>query len=668
MKNSKMFMKMRKSSKRIAAVLACCMMLSATSCGSGIEYIDETVNGSSTESASGNSDNWDDYGQNDSDSNSDDDFSGGLGGLFDNGSDGNDNSGSSYSPDTVFADKENPEFQQFMKDYFVKAVTEDTLSYNYTIKDGSVYGVEPPKATLGDPSMEQSAIDKQQKEIQEQYDKLLKFEDAELTEDERFTYECLKTDTELSLKLFDNIYFYEPFSPMRGLQANIPTNFTDYRFDDKSDVEDYITMLNQMRDYFKGYIDFEYVKSDAGYFMSDNVADKVIEQCDEFTADKENNFMIGVFDDRIEELDFLSKEEKEDFKKRDKEAVLNSVIPAFEDLKKTMQELKGTGKNDKGICNYEGGKDYYANYIFPSFSGSSKTPSEEIDVMDNRFKNLVNEMSMIYSTNPDAYNAYAENYSNLFDDSDKMDASELIDYQIEHCLDDYPDLDNIKYTANYLDKHMEKIMENVLAYYMSPAIDDPEGNLIYVNGSHSSGMWTTLSHEGCPGHMFQNAYFMSTNPNLVRMIQGNIGYKEGWAVYSSYGSLDQYDFGGSQYKEEFADLSRINEDLGYLIYGRIDLGVNYEGWDIEDIKDYLSKSGYGTDFAEDVMTTVTGDPGVYLSYTTSFYEMEELRKYAEDELGSKFSAKEFNKTILDAGPCQFCNLRTKVEKYVYENK
>ena len=61
--------------------------------------------------------------------------------------------------------------------------------------------------------------------------------------------------------------------------------------------------------------------------------------------------MIGVFDDRIEELDFLSKEENEDFKKRDKEAVLNSVIPAFEDLKKTMQELKGTGKNDKGICN-----------------------------------------------------------------------------------------------------------------------------------------------------------------------------------------------------------------------------------------------------------------------------------------------------------------------------
>ena len=33
-------------------------------------------------------------------------------------------------------------------------------------------------------------------------------------------------------------------------QANLPTNLTDYRFDDKSDVEDYVTMVAQMRDYF----------------------------------------------------------------------------------------------------------------------------------------------------------------------------------------------------------------------------------------------------------------------------------------------------------------------------------------------------------------------------------------------------------------------------------
>ena len=547
---------LRQNAKKIAAILVCCLMISATSCGSGIEYVDETGYSNSTTEE----------------------------GSSDNGSGSSSNI--TYTGDVEYADSDNEEFQKFMKDYFVESVTEDTLTYNYEVKDGSKYGIESPAATLGDASMDKAAIDKQKKNIQDRYDKLMTFKDVKLTEDETFTYECLKSDMEIAIKAFDNIYFYEPFSPMRGLQANIPTNFTDYRFDDKSDVEDYVTMLGQMRQYFKGSIDFEYEKSKAGYFMADAVADKVIEQCDEFTAEKENNFMIEVFNDRVEKLDFLSKEEKEDFKKRDKEAILNSVIPAFEDLKKCMTELKGTGKNSMGICNYEGGKDYYTNYIFPSFSDSAKTPDEEIEVMESRKKNLITEMSLLYSSNPDAYQSYVDNSETILKKYDKMDASEVIDYLIKNCMDDYPELDNIKYTSNYLDKHMEKIMDSVLAYYMAPALDDPDHNIIYVNGAHPDGMWTTLAHEGCPGHMFQNAYFMSTNPNLVRSIQGNIGYKEGWAVYTSYRSLEKCDFDGSEYANEYAKLTKINEDLGYLLYGRIDLGVNYEGWTKEDVVDF----------------------------------------------------------------------------------
>ena len=192
-----------------------------------------------------------------------------------------------------------------------------------------------------------------------------------------------------------------------------------------------------------------------------------------------------------------------------------------------------------------------------------------------------------------------------------MSATEMIDYLMENVMDDFPELDKIPYKANYLDKHMEKIMDHTLAYYMSPAIDDEENNLIYVNGAHPDGMWTTLSHEGCPGHMFQNTYFQATNPKPIRAIQGNLGYMEGWAVYSSYSTLSKCDFGGSQYAAQLGQLLKINEDLGYLLYGRIDLGVNFEGWTEDDVKKYLEKSGYGTDIAEDIMTTVIGDPGVY---------------------------------------------------------
>ena len=413
---------------------------------------------------------------------------------------------------------------------------------------------------------------------------------------------------------------------------------------------------------------FEYEKSEAGYFMSDKTADTVIKQCDEFTAEGENHFLIESFDERIDQLTFLSDKEKEDFKKRDKEAVLNSAIPAFQDIKKTLQELKGTGKNELGICNYEGGRDYYSGYLFPFYSGSSKTCNEEITVMESRQQNLVLQLSAVYYANPDAYKSFTDNYNTLQSDYDKMSATELLDYFMENVMDEYPELSSIPYKANYLDKHMEKIMDQVLAYYMSPPIDDKENNLIYVNGAHTDGMWTTLSHEGCPGHMYQNTFFQSTNPKPIRAIQGNLGYMEGWAVYASYKTLSKCDFGGSEYAQQYAQLYKINEDLGYLLYGRIDLGVNFEGWNLDDVKKYLETSGYSSDGAEEIMGVVIGDPGLYLSYTTGYYEMEELRNYAEQELGSKFDEKEYHKAILTAGPCQYKELRTVVDKYIEENK
>jgi uncharacterized protein (DUF885 family) len=235
-------------------------------------------------------------------------------------------------------------------------------------------------------------------------------------------------------------------------------------------------------------------------------------------------------------------------------------------------------------------------------------------------------------------------------------------------MDDFPDMDKINYKVRYLSKPLETIMDGVLAYYMSPPIDDKENNLIYVNGAHPTDMWVTLAHEGCPGHMYQNTYFQSTNPSPVRAIQSNLGYMEGWAVYSSYSTVDKCDFGGSEYAQTLAKLSLINTELGYMLYGRIDMGVNYEGWTKEDVKDYLLKSGYSADQVDDVYTTIIGDPGVYLSYTVSFYEMEELRQYAENELGTKFDAKEYHKAILSCGPCQFPNLKTVVDEYISENR
>lgn len=564
----------------------------------------------------------------------------------------------SFSEDAL---KEQQEFEQYLDDYFKDVVTDDTLTYNYTIRDGADYGLEEPEVTLGDPGMTAEEIGQDKEEFEGWVKKLDAIDRSCLTEDQKLTYDVLDEYFEVSAGIFDNVYLYEPFSPMRGLQANIATNFTDYRFDDKGDVERYIELLGQIPDYFAEYLDFEQEKSEKGYFMSDAVCDKVISQCKDFVADKENHFMVTTFNDNIDALDFLTDEEKAEYKEANKQAVVNSLLPAFENVAAVLSGLKGTGTNDGGICNYDGGKEYY-EYLLKNFAGTAKSPEEVIDMLDTELQKLMVSLYQYYLGNQAAYEYFAANYDSIFAETDQMTASEMVDKMMETASEHYPDAGTINYKAEALDKNLETIMDDVLAYYMAPAIDDPDNNLIRVNGLHTDGMWTTLAHEGYPGHMLQNAYYMSTDPEPVRTLMNFLGYKEGWAMYACYDSLYYYEYEEPEYGDTIAALYQLNDEMSYLMMGRVDLGINYEGWTLQDTADYLTKNGMDGSAAQELYTTMVGDPAVYQSYSTVYYEMKELRDYAEEKMGDDFDLKTFNTIILETGPCQFDILKEQVDK------
>lgn len=557
----------------------------------------------------------------------------------------------SFSEDAL---KEQQEFEQYLDDYFKDVVTDDTLTYNYTIRDGADYGLEEPEVTLGDPGMTAEEIGQDKEEFEGWVKKLDAIDRSCLTEDQKLTYDVLDEYFEVSAGIFDNVYLYEPFSPMRGLQANIATNFTDYRFDDKGDVERYIELLGQIPDYFAEYLDFEQEKSEKGYFMSDAVCDKVISQCKDFVADKENHFMVITFNDNIDALDFLTDEEKAEYKEANKQAVVNSLLPAFENVAAVLSGLKGTGTND-------GGKEYY-EYLLKNFAGTAKSPEEVIDMLDTELQKLMVSLYQYYLGNQAAYEYFAANYDSIFAETDQMTASEMVDKMMETASEHYPDAGTINYKAEALDKNLETIMDDVLAYYMAPAIDDPDNNLIRVNGLHTDGMWTTLAHEGYPGHMLQNAYYMSTDPEPVRTLMNFLGYKEGWAMYACYDSLYYYEYEEPEYGDTIAALYQLNDEMSYLMMGRVDLGINYEGWTLQDTADYLTKNGMDGSAAQELYTTMVGDPAVYQSYSTGYYEMKELRDYAEEKMGDDFDLKTFNTIILETGPCQFDILKEQVDK------
>ncbi len=550
-------------------------------------------------------------------------------------------------------------FEEFLDDYFAEYATQDTVTYNYTVKDGSTYGLEEPELTLGECDMSDDAIAAEKEEFEEWFARLEAIDRTCLTADQQLTYDVIYEYCELETVAYDNVYLYEPFSPMRGLQANVSTSFTEYRFDDASDVENYIALLYLLPDYFDGYLDFEVTKSEQGYFMSDAVCEEVIEQCEDFLTYDDVHFMVTVFNEKVDDLDFLTEAEKADYKEQNAAAVEDGLLPAFENTIEVLTSLKGTGTNDQGICYYEGGSEYY-EYLLQYYSGTSKTADEVYEILEEKMNDLMTEIYEVYFACPSAYEYFATYYDELFDDVDGMTATEIIDYLMENVSENYPDCGTITYEAKGLEEDLQNIMDSTLAYYLSPAIDDPEGNIIRVNGLYTSGLFTTLAHEGFPGHMLQNAYFMSTDPEPVRTTFTFLGYAEGWAMYVAYAAIEEYDFGGNEYAQYLGKLYRINEEMSYLAMGMLDLGINAQGWSIEECEEFLDAYGFSGAAAEDMYTTFIGDPGVYQSYSTAYYELLEIKEYAEETLGDTFDLLEFNTAVLETGPCQYDILKVQV--------
>ena len=156
--------------------------------------------------------------------------------------------------------------------------------------------------------------------------------------------------------------------------------------------------------------------------------------------------------------------------------------------------------------------------------------------------------------------------------------------------------------------------------------------------------------------MYQfTSFYNRDDVHNIRKTLDFIGATEGWAQYASNCTLDYLDMSDNERK-----LTIINDLITYIVVSRVDLGVNYEGWDIDDTFDYLSGFfSVDTDYdSEDnlvmnVYSSAVGDPGLYFPYTIGHIYMNDMREKAEEELGSDFDAKEYNRWLADVGITTF---------------
>ena len=560
-----------------------------------------------------------------------------------------------YSVGTA-SDKVNADFDDFTREIFTDAVSTDALTLHFELKDPSAYDIDLDTIDLGRINL-QNPIDTFVSDIstdalrQELHD----FDYEELTEKQQQTYDILDEFLETEQTYDSKTLFYYPeyLSSTSGTQSLLPVMMSEYAFYSPADVDDYLLLLQDFPNCFNNILDYEQEKADAGLFMSDESADEVIASCQSFIEDPDNNMLIEVFPEKLESVSGLSDSDKADYIKRNDQAVHDYVIPAYQSLIKGMEALKGSGTNENGLCYFDHGKEYY-EYLVKSQTGSDKTPEELIEWLDDTLQNTIVQMALLLSSD----DSLADKLDEAIDISEN-DPKIILQTLQSSLKEDFPDAVSSQYTLKYVPESLEDSMNP--AFYMIPPVDVTDNNVIYLNNSQITdnlSLFTTLAHEGYPGHLYQQSAFSATDPDPLRQAMNFLGYVEGWATYAENMS---YTWTGLD--DNLARCLQLNQDITLALYGRIDLGIHYEGWTTDDVTEFLSDYGLDDDeTVHSVFRAIVSDPASYLPYCIGYMEFKELRDDTEETMGDDFNLKEFHQCILNIGPCSFDVLEKYIQK------
>lgn len=547
----------------------------------------------------------------------------------------------------------NTAFRQFTLELFRQDVAANTIGLHYTLKDPSAYDIVQAPVTYGSFSTNTTGM---MASLENSLSALSHYHYEDLTDENKLTYDILESYLQTAQKGAPYLLYEEPLGEITGIQAQLPVLLAEYPFHDIKDVDTYLSLLSCTPDYFNSLISFEKEKADSGLFIPDSTVDAVVDQCSSFVDMKDSNYLLTTFDERLSKIPGLSSTVKRNYQKKNQEMIANAVVPAYESLIDALLELRGSGKNKKGVCYFPNGKEYYI-YVVERDTGSPRSVSEIKKLIHDQISSDLLSIQTLLSKDPELASrpVSAEappDKSDIFlqNQIDRNQPEQILTLLEQKSSAAFPAPPDVTAQVKYVPNAMEPYLSP--AFYMIPAIDDQSENVIYINQSRNVDtlkLFTTLAHEGYPGHLYQTTYFAEKNTEPLRSIFNFSGYVEGWATYAEMCSYYL-----SPLPKDQAALFQKNGSLTLGLYAAADIGIHYDGWSVPDTVRFFSDYGIkDTDAIQEIYNLILSDPGNYLKYYVGYLEFMELKKKAMKIDGDEFSQKNFHRAVLDVGPAPF---------------
>ncbi len=524
----------------------------------------------------------------------------------------------------------NTAFRNFTLQLFRNDVSASTLGLHYTLKNPKAYGITNAPITFGSfqttPALSLVFYENCQASLD-------KFSYKTLSKENQLTYDILTSYIKTQKAGAKFCLYEEPLSPITGIHAQLPILLSEYPLYSLEDVNTYLALLETLPDYFSSLIHFEQAKSEAGLFMSDEVLAEVLEQCNAFIAMGDDNYLVTSFQERISEISDLSSSEQNQLCAQHNTILSKHIYPSYENLISALEALSGTGVNSMGVCYFPQGKEYFS-YLVASETCSDRSLEDIKVLMESQ---LAADLLQL-----------ASSASQPVTQMESSNPIRILKELKEKSSPTFPASQPVTVKIKYVPEALENYLSP--AFYFIPAIDNMTENVIYINPAYSMEamqLYSTLAHEGYPGHLYQTTYFSSTNPDPIRHLFSFKGYVEGWATYAEMCS-----YYISPLEKSTATFAQKNNSLILGLYALADLGIHYEGWTLEDTISFFKTYGIEDESTvQEIYYHILGDPANYLAYYVGYLEILNLKKEC------KLSHKEFHQKFLEIGPAPFSVVR-----------
>ncbi len=564
---------------------------------------------------------------------------------------------------------------------FYEEMTASTLNMHYTLANPENYGITDYEPVL--PGYNRGNHQENRTALQELIDFFSGLDTSKLSSQDAHTCNLLVSYLETALELSRYPYHEEPLSPSSGMQSQLPILLAEYTFRSPRDVEDYLAILSQTGNYYDSLLTFETEKKDAGLLMAASSLRNVADQCRTILTkdalEKEEHFLQLTFRERLQELldaQLLEESEANAYIEQNNQILCDIMLPAFERLGEGLNALADSSILLEGLAAKPDGAAYY-EALLRSETGSHRSISEIsgllVTTLDQEFsqlRTLIQAIDPVYLTD----SAYQE-CNGLFPFTDCGDMLTDLRDRMNGLFPVFPDAENVTPAIHV--KEVASCLQDYCApaFYLTPPLDDTVNNSIYINTKTTISaidLYTTLAHEGFPGHLYQTVYsnqlLSRSEGSPIEQILWYGGYLEGWALYVEFMA---YDYAAEIMQEsgypEYATLLQIekhNRSTQLCLYSLLDILIHHENTGLQGTAELLA--GFGITNSASVSTIyeyIVEEPANYPKYYLGYLEILLLKAACQEAWAEEYSDYNFHKFYLDNGPADFGTLNVLVNQY-----